>query len=58
MAAYYEGSPPSPLKGFLMFCRVTLSSIFGGAYAKKVLSPVAMQVEIDGTPLPAVMAIR
>ena len=52
MAAYYEGSPPSPLKGFLMFCRVTLSSIFGGAYAKNFLAPVSMDVDIDGTPLP------
>lgn len=53
MAAYYEGSPPSPLKGFLMFCRVTLSSIFGGTYAKKFLAPVAMEVEVDGKHLPA-----
>ena len=53
MAAYYEGSPPSPLKGFLMFCRVTLSSIFGGAYARKFLSPVQLDVQIDGEPVPS-----
>ena len=52
MAAYCEGSLPSPLKGFLMFCRyATLSSIVGVAYAKKFLAPVSMKVEIDGKPL-------
>ena len=51
MQDYYEGAPPSPLKGFLMFCRVTLSSLFGGPYSQRIMPLVEMQVYVDGTRL-------
>lgn len=51
MQDYYEGAPPSPLKGFLMFCRVTLSSLFGGPYSQYIMPPVEMDVYVNGTRL-------
>ena len=52
MQDYYEGAPPSPLKGFLMFCRATLSAIFGMAYSKKMMPPVEIQIFVDGDAIP------
>ena len=48
---YYIGSPPSPSKGFRMFCKIVVSSIFNTSYSKRILAPVSMRVFIDGTEL-------
>ena len=52
MQDYYEGSRPSPLKGFLMFCRATFSALFGMAYSQRMMPPVEMKVHVNGDPLP------
>jgi diacylglycerol kinase family enzyme len=48
---YYIGSPPSPSKGFRMFCKVVVSSIFNTSYSKRILAPVSMRVFLDETEL-------
>ena len=49
---YYTGSPPSPAKGFWMFCKTVFSAIFNTAYAQRILAPTPFQMVIDDQPLP------
>ncbi len=49
---YYTGRPPSPAKGFWMFCKTTWSAIFNTAYSQRILKPVPMNISIDGESVP------
>lgn len=49
---YYTGTPPSPTKGFLMFCKIAGSALFNTTYSRTVLAPIPMTITIDGNRLP------
>jgi len=49
---YYGGSEPTPWKAFRLLVRAVCSTIVGGAFIKRLIAPIAVEVELDGRPLP------
>jgi diacylglycerol kinase family enzyme len=52
LTVYYGGSEPSPWKAFRLLLRAVVSTIFGGAFIKRLIAPISMEVELDGRSLP------
>ena len=52
LTVYYGGSEPSPWKAFRLLVRAVWSTIIGGAFIKRLVAPISMEVELDGRSLP------
>jgi diacylglycerol kinase family enzyme len=52
LTVYYGGSEPSPWKAFRLLVRAVWSTIIGGAFIKRLVAPIAVEVELDGRSLP------
>ena len=48
---YYRGSRQGSLAAARIVARVFLESLWGGAYAHRILDPIACAIEVDGTVL-------
>lgn len=49
LEAYYEGSEPSPQKAAWILARGVASALVGGALIRRLMRPVELEVEVDGT---------
>ena len=50
LAAYYEGSEPSPTKAAWVLAQAVASALVGGKFARSLVEPEPLVVHADGTP--------
>ncbi|MEE2752306.1 MAG: diacylglycerol kinase family protein [Myxococcota bacterium] len=54
LSVYYEGSEPTPWKAFGMVMRSVFSAFVNGAYIRRMIAPIRVEVEVDGQQWPHV----